>query len=62
MLRTKPVFNYDIEECNLLFKDGVFPIGCGTGDKDGRVFHVFIANRQYFDVLKQIKQRCTRGN
>lgn len=55
MLRTKPIFNYDIEECNLLFKRGVFPIGCGIGDKDGRVYHVFISNRQYFDVLGQIK-------
>lgn len=57
MLKTKPVFNYDIEECNLLFKQGVFPIGCGKGDKDGRVFHVFIANNQYFDVLKKIRNK-----
>lgn len=47
-------YNYDIEECNQLFKKGVFPIGCGVGDKGGRVFHVFTANRRYFDTVRLI--------
>ena len=54
MLKNKPVYNYDIEECNQLFKKGVYPIGCGVGDKDGRVFHVFTANRRYFDTVRLI--------
>ena len=54
MLKNKPVYNYDIEECNQLFKKGVYPIGCGVGDKDGRVFHVFTANRRYFDTVRRI--------
>lgn len=54
MLKSKPVYNYDIEECNKLFKKGIFPIGCGVGDKDGRVFHVFVASRKYFDAVKLI--------
>ncbi len=36
----KPIYNYDLKECNLLFKKGIHPIGCGVGDKDGRVFVV----------------------
>ena len=35
-------------------KKGVYPIGCGIGDKDGRVFHVFTANRRYFDMVRLI--------
>ena len=54
MLKNKPVYNYDIEECNQLFKKGVYPIGCGIGDKDERVFHVFTANRRYFDAVRLI--------
>ena len=45
----KPIYNYDLKECNLLF------IGCGVGDKDGRVFHVFMADRRYFDAVKLIQ-------
>lgn len=50
----KPIYNYDLEECNRLFKKGVFPIGCGIGDKQGEVYHVFMANRKYFDMIKLI--------
>ena len=50
----KPIYNYDLQECNLLFKKGIHPIGCGIGDKDGRVFHVFMADRRYFDAVKLI--------
>ncbi len=31
----KPIYNYDLKECNLLFKKGIYPIGCGVGDRDG---------------------------
>ena len=55
MLKTKPVYNYDLDQCNALFKKGVNPIGCGTNDKTGRVFHVFIASKKYFEMLKLIE-------
>ncbi len=51
----KPIYNYDLQECNLLFKKGIHPIGCGVGDKDGRVFHVFMADRRYFDAVRLIQ-------
>ena len=38
-----------------LFKKGVNPIGCGTNDKTGKVFHVFIASKKYFEMLKLIE-------
>lgn len=28
MLTKKPIYNYDINQCNSLFKKGVNPIGC----------------------------------
>lgn len=34
-MKTKPVYNYDLEQCNALFKKGVFPIGIGTNNKTG---------------------------
>ena len=54
MLKNKPVYNYDIEQCNQLFKRGINPIGCGTNDKTGNVFHVFVASKKYFDMVKLI--------
>ena len=51
----KPIYNYDLKECNLLFKKGIHPIGCGVGDRDGRVYHVFMADRRYFDAVKLIQ-------
>ena len=51
----KPIYNYDLKECNLLFKKGVHPIGCGVGDRDGRVYHVFMADRRYFDAVRLIQ-------
>ena len=51
----KPIYNYDLQECNLLFKKGIHPIGCGIGDRDGRVYHVFMADRRYFDAVKLIQ-------
>ena len=55
MLAKKPIYNYDLEQCNQLFKKGVNPIGCGTNDKTGKVFHVFIASKKYFEMLKLIE-------
>ena len=61
MLKNKPVYNYDIEECNQLFKKGIFPIGCGVGDRDGRVFHVFAASKKYFDMARLVKFEMQSG-
>ena len=51
----KPIYNYDLQECNLLFKKGIHPIGCGVGNKDGRVYHVFMADKKYFNAVSLIK-------
>lgn len=55
MSNKKYTYNYDIEECNQLFKRGVFPIGCGKHDKTGNVFHVFCVNSRYLKVLDDIR-------
>ncbi|MSS11760.1 hypothetical protein FYJ38_24445 [Clostridium sp. WB02_MRS01] len=55
MVRNKPVYNYDLRQCNQLCKIGIFPIGIGTNDNTGNVFHVYAANRKYFDALELIK-------
>lgn len=52
----KPVYNYNLDECNKLFKLGIPPIGIGTSDKTGNAYVVFRANMRYFDALKQIQQ------
>lgn len=62
MLRNKPVFNYDLEECNQLFKKGVNPIGCGKNDKTGNVYHVFIADNKYFNTLKSLHLENTENH
>ena len=54
MLKTKPVYNYDLDQCNALFKKGIFPIGIGTNNKTGNTYVVFKANMRYFDTLKLI--------
>lgn len=33
---SKPVYNYDIEQCNRLFKKGIVPIGVGTNNNSGK--------------------------
>lgn len=61
----KYVYNYNIEECNQLFKRGVFPIGCGIHDKTGNVFHVFCVNSRYLKVLNDIRllaSKCIENN
>lgn len=65
MNKKKYAYNYDIEECNQLFKRGVFPIGCGRHDKTGNVFHVFCVNSRYLKVLNDIRllaSKCTENN
>jgi hypothetical protein len=61
MSNKKYVYNYDIEECNQLFKRGVFPIGCGKHDKTGNVFHVFCVNSRYLKVLEDIRFLASQG-
>ena len=55
MLKTKPVYNYDLDQCNALFKKGIFPIGIGTNNKTCNTYVVFKANMRYFDTLKLIE-------
>ena len=52
MLAKKPIYNYDLEQGNQLFKKGVNPMGCGTNETTGIVFHVFVASKKYFERLK----------
>lgn len=54
-------YSYDIEECNQLFKRGVFPIGCGRHDKTGNVFLVFCVNSRYLRVLNDIRFLASQG-
>lgn len=37
-------YNYDLEQCNWMFKHGVKPVGCGKHDKTGNTFIVFLVN------------------
>ena len=50
----KPIYNYNIEQCNRLFKKGIHPIGVSTHDKTGNVFHVFRTEKRYFDMLAAV--------
>lgn len=43
MLKDKPIYNYDIEQCNQLFKKGVVPIGIGRHHVTGNTYVVFKA-------------------
>lgn len=40
-------YNYDLEECNWLFKQGIQPCGCGIHEKTGNIFIVFSLSKQY---------------
>ena len=55
MMKTKPVYNYDLNQVNALFKKGVFPIGIGANDKTGNTYVVFKANMREFDTLRLIE-------
>lgn len=57
----KPVYNYNLEQCNRLFKKGVHPIGVGVNDKTGNVFHVFKGERYYFDMLSAVLYEMEQG-
>ncbi len=48
-------YNYDLEECDWLFKHGVKPIGCGRHDKTGNTFIVFLVNRRYKELCALYK-------
>lgn len=60
MVRNKPVYNYDIGQCNQLCKIGIFPIGIGTNENTGNVFHVYVANKKYFDALELIENKSSK--
>jgi len=46
-------YNYDLEQCNWLFKQGVRPCGCGTNNKTGNTFIVFSISEQYRKAEKR---------
>lgn len=48
-------YNYDLDQCNGLFKHGVKPIGCGKHDKTGNTFIVFLVNRKYKELVTQYR-------
>lgn len=62
MSNKKFAYNYDIEECNQLFKRGVFPIGCGKHDKTGNVFLVFRSDGRYLKVLEDVRFLMSQSN
>jgi hypothetical protein len=49
-------YNYDLEECNWMFKQGVHPIGCGTHDKTGNTFIIFMLTKQYRQLEKKYRE------
>ena len=61
MSNKKYVYNYDIEECNNLFKRGVFTIGCVKHNKKVNVFIVFCVNSRYLKVLEDIRFLASQG-
>ena len=52
-------YNYDLAECNLLFKRGISPIGVGFNDNTQTVFHVFVADQNYFISLDIVRKRLS---
>lgn len=61
-MKNKPVYNYDLEQCNKLFKLGIPPIGIGTSDKTGNAYVVFRANTRYFEAIKLIQNNHITSN
>lgn len=53
-------YNYDLQECDWLFKHGVNPIGCGKHDKTGNTFIVFLVNRKYKELDKVYKEKVEK--
>lgn len=60
MMMKKPVYNYDLSQCNKLFKLGIPPIGIGTNNKTGNTFVVFRANTRYFEALKILQDNTSK--
>jgi hypothetical protein len=46
-------YNYDLEQCNWLFKQGVRPCGCDTNNKTGNTFIVFSLSKKYRQAEKR---------
>lgn len=55
MSNKKYIYNYNIEECNLLFKKNINPVGCGVNKKTNTIYHVFYPSKLYFEMLKLVK-------
>lgn len=55
MKNVKYIYNYSLEECNRLFKKGIYPIGCGVNDNTQSTYHVFYPCRKYFEMLKLVR-------
>lgn len=49
-------YNYDLDECNWLFKRGIKPIGCGKHEKTGNTFIIFLINKKYNELEQQYKE------
>ena len=49
-------YNYELEQCNWLFKHGIKPIGCGKHDKTGNTFIVFLITKQYKELEQKYKE------
>ena len=43
-------YNYDLEQCNWMFKHGVRPVGCGKHEKTGNAFIIFLINKRYKEL------------
>ena len=44
-------YNYDLDECNWLFKHGIKPIGCGKHERTGNTFIIFLINKNNYSLL-----------
>lgn len=49
-------YNYDLDECNWLFKHGIKPIGCGKHERIGNTFIIFLINKKYNELEQQYKE------
>lgn len=53
-------YNYDLQECDWLFKHGINPIGCGKHNKTGNPFIVFLVNKKYKELDKVYKEKLEK--
>ena len=49
-------YNYDLDECNWLFKHGIKHIGCGKHERTGNTFIIFLINKKYNELEQQYKE------